>query len=110
MENTRVETDRVLQCFCVVRPAMMGNDRAFAPANPLNPMGTPVFPISGFPELSGNAGQWNNLGQRWSSVLSEVDSEFKTKSSQFVQPGEPFFRLHAFEDQIEWLSVGGVDT
>jgi len=40
-------------------------------------------------ELSGNAVQWNNLGLRRNPFLSEWDSELKTKSSQFVQPGEP---------------------
>ena len=42
-------------------------------------------------ELNGNAVQWNNLRLRRNPFLSEWDSELKTKSSQFVQPGEPFF-------------------
>jgi len=40
-------------------------------------------------ELNGNAVQWNNLRLRRNPFLSEWDSELKTKSSQFVQPGEP---------------------
>ena len=44
-------------------------------------------------EWSGNAVQWNNLGLRRNPFLSEWDSELKTKSSQFVQPGEPNSQL-----------------
>jgi hypothetical protein len=45
---------------------------------------------------------------RGNPFLSERDSELKTKSSQFVQPGEPTFRFHLLKDQIKGLSIAGI--